>query len=124
MFNQSKTIEDVRNLRNKVSEMATELGVGIPFAFKYASLVILALSFVLAFFANLLCRKLTDWEGLGSARERMEELSEKISKAREGKGKKGRKIELREEDIEKNQRKIWAANIKQAGFYLAPFSFF
>lgn len=122
MFNQSKTTGDLRSLRDKVSEMSSELGVGIPFAFKYASLVILSLSFVLAFFANLLCRRLTDWEGFWSARERIEELRRKIDKAREGKGgKKGKKIELREEDIEKNQRKIWAASIKQAGFYLAPF---
>lgn len=123
IFNQGKIGEgDVRSLKDKVSDMSTELGVGIPFAFQYPSLIILAMSFVLAFFANLLCRGLPDWEGFWSARERIEELRRKIDKAREGKrGKKGKEIELREEDIEKNQRKIWAVSIKQAGFYLAPF---
>lgn len=113
-------IDNVRVLRGKVSEMAGEFGVGLPFAYEHSVLVILGFSLSLALIATVACRRLIDWERLREAKEKIGDWSSRVQEAKRSKGKKRRKLELEEDELEKEQRVTWAINIKQAVFYLAP----
>lgn len=117
-------VDNIRDLKDKVSRMAGEIGVGLPFALDRAPLIVLGFALSLAFLANMLCKRLIDWERLGEAKRRMKDWRKKLREARRKKGKKKRKLELREDEVTGEREKIWGINVKQAAFYLAPFFLF
>lgn len=114
----------VYDLRNKVSELAGSLGMGLPFAFKYAAPIVFGISILLAFLLTILCMGLTDWEGLEEAKRILEERRKEMGEASRRKGKGKQRFEQKKKELRNKRRKIWAVNIKQAVFYLAPFSLF
>ncbi|KXB05801.1 hypothetical protein AKJ51_04765 [candidate division MSBL1 archaeon SCGC-AAA382A20] len=117
-------VEKIGNLNKKIGTMASKLGIGLPIAYKYPSMLILCLSVSLAFIGNYLCRKFIDWKKLEEDKESLSNFRKKYRESKRKKGKKKRKLELQEEDYEDIQRNIWQVSIKQAIFYLPFFVIF
>lgn len=118
------SLDNLRALKGKVSTMASQLGIGLPFAYSHPALVVLLFSISLGFLGTYLCKRLIRWEKLKSAKRNLEEWRRKMRKAKRKKGKKKRKSELKGEEIRDEQRKLWTISIKQAIFYLALFAVF
>lgn len=114
----------LRDLRFDVSRMSDKLNVSLPLAYGYPALVIFILGVSLAFLVTLLCRKIVDWRGLESAREKIDEWKDKMSQAKRKKGKKRRKLEYKDDEAVAGEKFFWAETIKQAFFYFAPFFVF
>lgn len=119
----ARTVE-ILNLRNKIFQITNELNTELPFAYKYSPLIILLISTPLALVSTVLCRFLINWDKLREAKENLEKWKSEIKEAQRTRGKKKRKLELEEKNVEKNERKIWGISIKQATFYLGPFALF
>ncbi len=115
------SIIELFDLRSNASEMAVSLGASIPLAFHFPPLIVLMFSISLAFLATLLCRLKVDWEELTKVKDSFDEWKKRMMEAKRKKGKKKRKLELKDEERREKQLKIWKISIKQAVFYLAPF---
>lgn len=115
------SLEDIQDLRGKISEMGSELGFGLSSAFEYAVLVILGISLSASFLATLACRSLISWDRLKEAEGSLKRWSEESSESDKKKSKSKREIKERHREVVRKQERVWSINIKQAGFYLAPF---
>lgn len=116
--------ENIKDLRGMVSQMTGELGIDMPFAYGHASLVIFGLGLSITFLVALWCRSSIDWSGLEKAEETIDDWDKRMREAGRKKGKKKRKMELKSDEALNERKRILAATVKQAGFYLAPFFLF
>lgn len=90
----------------------------------YSNLIILSSGILLTFLSTVLCRVSIDWDRLRDAKKSIENWKKEIRKARQRKGKKQRKLELRNEEARKEYEATWLLTIKQTIIYLAPFFLF
>lgn len=90
----------------------------------YSNLIILSSAILLTFLSTVLCRMSVDWERLKNAKETVKGWKKEIREAKQRKGKKRRKLELRNEEARKEYENTWLLTIKQSIFYLAPFFLF
>ncbi|KXB04479.1 hypothetical protein AKJ48_02400 [candidate division MSBL1 archaeon SCGC-AAA261O19] len=119
---QSPSVDGIRDLRGMVSEMANGLGVELSFLYKYAFIIILFVSLVLAFSVNMVSRTIVDWEKVNKVKRKSEELKNKLKKARrEGKSKKVHKLMKEQQEFTKKHMGVLFSPMKTMLIIIIPF---
>ena len=114
--------KDLRSLRAEISQMAGELGVELPFIFKYAMFLILGISVVIALAVTLVSKYTVDWEKVRVAKERMSTWQKALRDAqRKRDTKRMHKLNKERGSVMAEQKTVMSASFKPMVYYIIPY---
>lgn len=116
------TVEDATDLRKNVVKEGKERGLELSFLYKYAVLVILAVSILLAITVNMVSRIMVDWEEVNRVREKQSELQDELKKAqKENDSKKVHKLQKKQQEFMQQHMGTMFSPMKTMLIIIIPF---
>lgn len=122
---QSATEEDIRDLRSDISLMASGLGIGLPFNFEHALLVILAIGIFVALLITFITRRVVNWERMKQIKAEVSAFQHELRDARSKQDmKRLYKLQQDQKRIMALQGQMMKENFKPMIFYIVPYFIF
>jgi len=124
LINQAENVQEdnIRDLRSDISQMAGELGIGLPFIYQNALFVILGLSIGLAFVITLVNKYTVNWEKVKAAKDRLKTWQKDLRDAQRKRDmKRMHKLKQEQGKLMQEQKTIMIASFKPMIFYIIPY---
>jgi uncharacterized membrane protein (DUF106 family) len=114
--------DNIRDLRSDISQVAGELGIGLPFIYQNALFVILGLSIGLAFVITLVNKYTVNWEKVKAAKDRLKTWQKELRDAQRKRDmKRMHKLKQEQGKLMHEQKTIMIASFKPMIFYIIPY---
>ena len=117
--------DNIRTLRSDISLMASGLGIGLPFNFEHALLVILAIGIFVALLITLITRRVVNWERMKQIKAEVSAFQQELRDARSKQDmKRLYKLQQDQKRIMALQGQMMKENFKPMIFYIVPYFVF
>ncbi len=124
-WRQSAKEDNIRTLRSDISLMASGLGIGLPFNFEHALLVILAIGIFVSLLITLITRRVVNWERMKQIKAEVSAFQQELRDARSKQDmKRLYKLQQDQKRIMALQGQMMKENFKPMIFYIVPYFIF
>lgn len=124
-WRQSAKEDNIRTLRSDISLMASGLGIGLPFNFEHALLVILVIGIFVSLLITLITRRVVNWERMKQIKTEVSAFQQELRDARSKQDmKRLYKLQQDQKQIMALQGQMMKENFKPMIFYIVPYFIF
>lgn len=124
-WRQSAKEDNIRTLRSDISLMASGLGIGLPFNFEHALLVILAIGIFVSLLITLITRRVVNWGRMKQIKAEVSAFQQELRDARSKQDmKRLYKLQQDQKRIMALQGQMMKENFKPMIFYIVPYFIF